>query len=102
MRLSLEYGTPGGPEGCAPSPQPIPSTRSRRRWTSVGRRALIASFLGAIAACSHAAGPETGFVQGDALVTLSVECLTLLVAGRTYQPVGLPDSLAVVGLRLRV
>jgi hypothetical protein len=41
-------------------------------------------------------------VQGDALVTQSVECLTLLVAGRTYQPVGLPDSLAVIGLRLRV
>jgi hypothetical protein len=64
--------------------------------------ALIASFLGTLSGCSHATGPETGFVQGDALVTRSVECLTLRVAGRTYQPVGLPDSLAVVGLHLRV
>ena len=68
----------------------------------VGRGALIAACLGAVLGCSHATGPATGFVQGDALVTLSVECLTLLVAGRTYQPVGLPDSLAIVGLRLRV
>jgi hypothetical protein len=68
----------------------------------VGRRALVAACLGGVLGCSDATGPTTGFVQGDALVTLSVECLTLLVAGRTYQPVGLPDSLAVVGLRLRV
>ena len=68
----------------------------------VGIRVLIAACLAGVVGCSHATGPRTGLVQGDALVTRSVECLTLLVTGQTYQPLGLPDSLAVVGLQLRV
>jgi len=68
----------------------------------VGTTGLIAALLSGLASCSHATAPETRFVQGDALVTQSVACLTLLIAGRTYEPVGLPDSLAIVGLRLRV
>jgi hypothetical protein len=48
--------------------------------------------LGGVLGCSRATGPKTGFVH----------CVTLLVAGSTYQSVALSGSLAVVGLRLRV
>jgi len=70
----------------------------------VTRTLLIAACFGAISGCSHATGPGNGFLQGDALVSQGAEtcAVTLLVAGRRYEPVGLPDSLAVVGLRLRV
>lgn len=68
----------------------------------VATKLLIAALLGGLASCAHATASQTGFLQGDALVTRSVECVTLLIAGTTYEPVGLPDSLALVGLRLRV
>ena len=67
----------------------------------VGTKVLIVTLLGGLVSCSHATAP-TRFLQGDALVRQSLGCLTLLIAGGTYEPVGLPDSLAVVGFRLRV
>lgn len=68
----------------------------------VATKVLIAALLGGLVSCSHATAPQTGFLQGDALVTRSVECVTLLIAGRTCEPVRLPGSLAIIGLRLRV
>ncbi len=63
---------------------------------------VIVACVGGLAGCSHTAGPKTEFVSGDAVVTQAVECLALTITGTQYRPVGLPDSLAVVGLHLRV
>ena len=62
----------------------------------------IAACVAGLVGCSHTTAPRTDFVSGDAVVSRAVECLALTIAGTQYQPVGLPDSLAVVGLHLRV
>lgn len=66
------------------------------------RMAVIGVCVGSLAGCSHPAAPKGELLSGDATVTLAVECLALTIAGAQYQPIGLPDSLAVVGTRLRV
>jgi hypothetical protein len=66
------------------------------------RNVVVLIFAGAIASCSHPTAPRGEFLSADATVSRSVECLSLTIAGAQYQPVGLPDSLAIVGLRLHV
>jgi hypothetical protein len=63
---------------------------------------LIAACAAVLWGCSHPTQPVNGFLSGDAVVSLTVECLALTVSDIQYQPIGLPDSLAVVGLRLHV
>lgn len=60
-------------------------------------------FLAAAGGCVSPIAPS-GLLRADALVAQGVDgCrVTLQVGDRRYEPIGLPDSLAVVGLQLRV
>jgi hypothetical protein len=69
----------------------------------VVRAVLLCVILYSVAACNNA-GEPTGRIRADALVTTGAEgCkVSLLIGNQRYEPIGLPDSLAVVGIVLRV